>query len=621
MLDWKWDVPQCGSPPAAWNAPNQGRHFPRGDGGLFLFPPQRAGRRSGRRPALGREKICNSGGRNPRRLVIIRTEKTPGVHGDEQKTVFGQSGNSSPLASRDHEWLVMAPYERTDQGLILDGRLFPWEELIPARVFLRMCRRCAGRLKLVDSLGTKLTGRQLLLRTLVLQRLLAREVLAPREEERFVGVLIPPSAGGAVVNAALALQRRVAVNLNFTLSRNEIDHCIHTAGIRRVLTSRKAMEKLQLEFDAEVVYLDDLREKVTLGDKLAGLWGAYVQSIASLERQFQLQEIDPDDLLTVIFTSGSTSMPKGVMLTHANIGSNVRAAETVVQLSDQDVMLCCVPFFHSLGYTITMWGALMLGFQGVCHVSPLDATIIGRLAREHRATILISTPTFLRNYMRRLDPEDFASLDLVITGAEKLPQDLADAFEKHFGIRPLEGYGTTELSPLVSVNVPQHRSQDGKPHVRQGSVGQPVPGVAARVVDPETKEPLPTGTDGMLWITGPNVLPAPAGQNGRGDLRRLVRNRRHRPPGRRRLHLHHRAAEPFFQDRRRDGAAHQDRGGASARLGTGRGRTAGGRHRHPRSEKGRTARGALHPQRQVAPADAASSDRPRFAQHLHPFGR
>ena len=400
----------------------------------------------------------------------------------------------------------MSSYQRTDQGLILNGRLIPWEELIPARAFLRMCRRCAGRLKLVDSLGTKLTGRQLLLRTLVLERLLAREVLAPREEEPFVGVLIPPSVGGAVVNAALALQRRVAVNLNFTLSRHEIDHCIHTAGIRRVLTSRKVMEKLQLEFDAEVVLLDDLRQKVTLGDKLAGLWGAYVQSIPALERRFQLHMIDPDELLTVIFTSGSTSMPKGVMLTHANIGSNVRAAETVVQLSDQDVMLCCVPFFHSLGYTITMWGALMLGFEGVCHASPLDATIIGRLVREYRATILISTPTFLRNYMRRLDPEDFASLDLVITGAEKLPQDLADAFEKHFGVRPLEGYGTTELSPLVSVNVPQHRSQDGKAHVRQGSVGQPVPAVEARVVDPETKEPLPTGTDGMLWITGPNVM-------------------------------------------------------------------------------------------------------------------
>ena len=396
--------------------------------------------------------------------------------------------------------------ERTAQGMTLNGQHIPWEELIPPRAFLRMCRRCAGRLKLADSLGTRVTGRQLLLRTLVLRRLLAREVLDSREQEQFVGVLIPSSVGGAVVNAALALDRRVAVNLNFTLSRKEIDHCIHTCGIRRVLTSRKVMEKLQLEFDAETVYLDDLREKITLGDKLAGFWGAYVQSIASLERQLGLDSIDPDELLTVIFTSGSTSMPKGVMLTQANIGSNVRAAETVVQLSDQDVMLCCVPFFHSLGYTITMWGALMLGFQGVCHASPLDAKIIGHLAQEYRATILISTPTFLRNYMRRLKPEEFASLDLVITGAEKLPQDLADAFEQHFGIRPLEGYGTTELSPLVSVNVPQHRSQDGKPHVRLGSVGQPVPGVAVRVVDPETKEPLPPGTDGMLWVTGPNVM-------------------------------------------------------------------------------------------------------------------
>lgn len=167
-----------------------------------------------------------------------------------------------------------------------------------------------------------------------------------------------------------------------------------------------------------------------------------------------------------------------------------------------------LPFFHSFGYTVTLWGALALDLRATYHFTPLDARVIGKLARERKATILLATPTFLRSYVKRCAAEDLASLNVVVAGAEKLPTALSDAFEEKFGVRPVEGYGATELSPLVSVNVPPSRSRhnDYKIDLKEGTVGRPVPGVKAKIVHPETNADLPIGEAGMLLVTGPNVM-------------------------------------------------------------------------------------------------------------------
>jgi acyl-[acyl-carrier-protein]-phospholipid O-acyltransferase/long-chain-fatty-acid--[acyl-carrier-protein] ligase len=225
-----------------------------------------------------------------------------------------------------------------------------------------------------------------------------------------------------------------------------------------------------------------------------------------LDSMYGLTKIKPDDVLTVIFTSGSTGEPKGVMLTYRNVSSNVDAVDQVIQLRPGDTMLGILPFFHSFGYTITMWGPLSLDIRAAYHFSPLDAKAIGKIAERVKATILLATPTFLRSYIKRCTPEEFASLDVVVVGAEKLPMPLAGSFEERFGVRPVEGYGATELSPLVSVNVPPSRSHHQEVDAKEGTVGRPVPGVAAKVVDPDSFEELPQGTAGMLLITGPNVM-------------------------------------------------------------------------------------------------------------------
>ncbi len=370
---------------------------------------------------------------------------------------------------------------------------------------IRAWRKAGGRLKAADSTGVDASGRQLLIRTLALRRVLRREVFTT--DERFVGVLLPPSVGGVVVNAMLALDRRVSANLNYTASARVINHCTSELGVRHILSSERFMSKLELDLDTEVVLLDSLKDKVTAVDKLIAFVQGVLTPAVVLNRLLGLHRVDSDDLLTVIFTSGSTGMPKGVMLSHANVSHNVEAIKHMVRLTSDDTVLGILPFFHSFGYSVTLWGAMTLGPKGVYHFNPLDARQIGKLAEKYEVTVLLGTPTFLRSYLRRVEPDQFASLDVVVVGAEKMPIDLFEAFEKRFGIRPVEGYGTTELSPLVSVNVPPSRSAAKYQIDRvEGSVGRPVPGVSARILAPEDGEELEADQDGMLWVTGPNVM-------------------------------------------------------------------------------------------------------------------
>lgn len=377
--------------------------------------------------------------------------------------------------------------------------------MILPRKFLRMCRRRMRAPKVADSMGTELSGAGLLLRTLVLRRLLRREVLAP--DEQCVGVILPPSAPGVVVNAALSIDRRIAVNLNYTVSSEVMNDCIAQCGIRHVLTSRRVMERFDFKLDAKVVFLEDFKDSARLTDKIAAAAMTWLTPVAWLERWLGLTRVQPDDLLTVIFTSGSTGRPKGVMLTHRNISSNVDGIDQIVRLSKDDVLLGILPLFHSFGYTTTMWTVLSLEPMGIYHYSPLEAREVGKLCRKYGATIMVTTPTFVRSYLRRCEPEDFAKLNVVFTGAEKLPVEIADAFEKRFGVRPTEGYGATETSPVVAGNIPPSRTID-RLHVygKDGTVGRPLPGLSAKVIDLETGEDLGVGKPGMLLIHGPCVM-------------------------------------------------------------------------------------------------------------------
>ena len=376
----------------------------------------------------------------------------------------------------------------------------------PVAAFVSSCKASKFRSKIGDSTQQEETGGKLLTRALVLQRLLRREVLDA--DESHVGVLIPPTVGGVIVNLGLALDKRIAINLNYSLSNDLINHCINDAGIKTVLTTRKVADKFNFDFDCKVYYLDDLKEKVTGIDKAVSAMHAFATPGFLLKRMLGLHTIKADDVLTVVFTSGSTGVPKGVMLTQQNVMSNVTGIRKVASLHAKDTIVGILPFFHSMGYTVTLWVPMVSEIRGVYHFNPLDAKVIGKLTEKFAGTTLVATPTFLRSYMRRCTPEQFKSLEMVIAGAERLPNELCDEFEKKFGVRPVEGYGTTELAPVAAVNIPYSRQskKDFQIETKEGTVGRPMPNCSARVTDLDTGEQLGPNQSGMLWISGPNVM-------------------------------------------------------------------------------------------------------------------
>ena len=380
-------------------------------------------------------------------------------------------------------------------------------ELIPVRNFLRKCRAARSRMKIADSSGQELTGGKTLIGTLAIKRVLERLWL--KSDEKNIGILLPPSNGGLLANMAVTVSGRVSVNLNYTLSDKDIRYCIAESGIRHVITSRRFVEKKPVEFDpaTQVIYLEDVKDKMTGADKLLSAIAAHAVPIWILERWLGLTRIKPTDLMTIIFSSGSTGQPKGVMLSHHNVGSNISSADQLFQINRTDVVLGVLPFFHSFGHNLMMWMQSNVDSAIIPHFKPLDSRTVGELALKYKVTILAATPTFLKSYLKRCDKEQFAALDLAIVGAEKLPQALADEFNAKFGVIPTEGYGCTELSPLAAANVPDHRSQGiTQLGTKLGTVGRAIPNVCAKIVDADSFVELGNNKPGLLLIGGPNVM-------------------------------------------------------------------------------------------------------------------
>jgi acyl-[acyl-carrier-protein]-phospholipid O-acyltransferase / long-chain-fatty-acid--[acyl-carrier-protein] ligase len=337
--------------------------------------------------------------------------------------------------------------------------------------------------------------------------LLARRLRSVWAGQEMVGILLPPSVPGALVNFAATLSGKIPVNLNYTSSNETLASCAAQCKLETVITTKLLLEKIPLQVPGKTIFLEEAAAAPRLGEKIMALlqWflpGWWLERVLSGAKTRGL-----DDLATVIFSSGSTGEPKGVLLTHYNVASNIEQVAQMFMLDRQDRLLGVLPFFHSFGFTVTLWMPAVLAIGVAFHPSPLDLTAISELVRDYRVTFLLATPTFLQAYMRRCSPEDFGSLQYVVVGAEKLPERVAVAFEDRFGLRPLEGYGTTECSPVIAVNTKDFRAPGFRQvGAKRGHIGHPLPGISVRIVDPDTGEPIPTGTPGLLLVRGPNVM-------------------------------------------------------------------------------------------------------------------
>lgn len=383
------------------------------------------------------------------------------------------------------------------------------------RSFVRRARAKPLRMLFADANRPRVSRLQALAGAIVL----ARKLRTSWGGDEHVGILLPPSVAGALVNLAAAFAGRATVNLNYTAGAAGMTSASKQAGLRTVVTSRLFLEKARLELPEGVtpIWIDEIARDASALERLGAFALGCFAPVRWIERYCgAMRAPSADDVVTVIFSSGSTGEPKGVLLTHANIASNCAALDQIFHVTPREKVLGVLPFFHSFGFTATIWFPATSGLGAVFHPSPIDAPAIGELVERHQISFLLATPTLLSIYLRRIAPAQFGSLRLVLAGAEKLSERLANAFEDQFGIRPLEGYGATECAPVIAASQLDFRAAGFyQPGWRRGFVGQPLPGVLCRVVDPDTFEDLPPNTPGMLLVRGPNVM---KGYLGRPDL-------------------------------------------------------------------------------------------------------
>ena len=375
-----------------------------------------------------------------------------------------------------------------------------------ARACLRGLKRHRFRTAIIDGVDDSTLSRGKLLGVALA---LSRHIRTNCAERR-IGIVLPPGKGGVIANVATVLAGKIPVNLNFTAGRASIESAQQQAELRTIISARAVAKRFtEFPWTPQVIHLDELLPGMKPAIMCWWLLGLCIPR-GLLAGLLHLPKVGDREEAVLLFTSGSSGSPKGVALTHRNILGNVSQFAVLLDLRPDELVLASLPFFHSFGCTVTLWYPVIEGVRIVSYPSPLEAAKIASLIERHRITVMFATPTFLRAYLRKAEPPQLQSLRIVITGAEKLPSELARAFEERFGKPVFEGYGLTETSPVISVNlpdpIPKVAGVSVQPSSRLGSTGKMAPGIAAEIRDPESDRKLSLHETGMLWVRGPNIF-------------------------------------------------------------------------------------------------------------------
>lgn len=373
-------------------------------------------------------------------------------------------------------------------------------------------KRNGSEMAAADSTGSSLSHYRLLTAAIAFSRRIAE---CP---EQNIGYLLPASSGAAIANMAGLLAGKTLVNINFTAGIDAQRAALRKASIKTVYTSRKFIEKLArkgadtngLLDGVHVYYLEDLKAQIHNAELFGWLLAVRLLPGWFLKRLICVRKA-VDEPAAILFSSGSEGEPKGVVLSHRNILTNIKQMSEVLNMEEGDVVMGCLPPFHAFGLSVTQFMPLIEGVPVVFHPDPADAVNIAKAVARYRATIFCGTSTFLRFYTRnsRVHPLMLESLRLVVAGAEKLNPDVREAFKLKFNKDIYEGYGATETSPVASVNLPDRLDpNDFKVQLgnKVGTVGMPLPGTGFRIVNPDTMEELPVGEAGLVLVGGSQVM-------------------------------------------------------------------------------------------------------------------
>ena len=391
-----------------------------------------------------------------------------------------------------------------------------YAESLPSiqKAWIRSAKNVGKRLCIADTTGVELSGNRFITATLMMAASLRPNV----KESQNIGLLLPTSIEGSMANMALLTLGKTIVNLNYSSEEKNLLHAINKANITKVITSTQFITKLKAKgFDmtnilknVEVICLEDIQENMSQMKRVLTLMMVKVLPVWLLGILW-INDSKASESAAILFSSGSEGTPKGIELSHTNIMGNIKQTTTLLNPTDNDVILGTLPISHSFGLTVTTLLPLIEGIPVVCHSDPANGLGIGKIAAKYQATILFTTATYLKLYTQnhKLIPLMFKHLRLVVTGAEKLPMEIRNEFKKKFGHDIYEGYGATETTPVTSCNIPDVLMLDSwKPQIGQkiGTVGLPLPGSAFRIVDPESFETLATGEDGMILIGGTQIM-------------------------------------------------------------------------------------------------------------------
>ncbi len=357
--------------------------------------------------------------------------------------------------------------------------------------FIRTAKTYRSKVAINDrTTDRKITFERTLIAGLILERRFKNI------KEKFIGVMIPTSAGAMLTTLGIVMAGKTPVMINYSTGAAEnAEYAQQKCGFQTIITSRALLEKTHCRLVRGMVFIEDILESITPIEKLKAAVYAKLPGAMIIN---SLPKSHIDDNVVILFTSGSEKEPKAVQLTHKNLGSNIKDITSVYEFTVDDIMMCILPLFHVFGYHANFWLPMVTGICAVTNANPLEFKKIPKLIRSEKTTIIAATPSFFAGYLREAKADDFSTLRIVLAGADKTPAWLREAYKREHNIDLLEAYGTTETSPGISLNTPQHN--------RPGSIGKVLPSVRVKIVDINSNRKLPPGQEGKILVKGDLVM-------------------------------------------------------------------------------------------------------------------